>query len=139
MLYCGCASNPPYWRNYPVKRPIDFTISFQFVTAALLVAWVMPPALAQNQPYLDGIVDDWTHHHVIFSNPGTEEEAIEKGKLGEWLNIVSDPRYRMQQTRRYSPFAESTFIDATAPIAGGPVTARSMAAQPAGESSSLPE
>jgi len=116
-----------------VKRHSDFTIrSFQLVAMALVVTWLMPSAFAQSQPYVDGIVDDWTTHHVIFSNPGTEEEAIKRGKLGEWQNIVSDTRYRMQQARRYGPFAESTITRGSAPPAGQPVTGvpLPMAAQP---------
>jgi len=52
---------------------------------------------------LQGVVDDWSHHHLIFSNPGTEEEAIKNGRHDEWLRIVNDPRYIMQQLKRRSP------------------------------------
>jgi hypothetical protein len=76
-------------------------ISFRFAAMALLLACVTAPALAQEQSYSDGIVDDWTHHHVIFANPGTLEEAMKKGKYQDWLRIVNDPRYQMQQVRRY--------------------------------------
>ena len=123
-----------------MKRSGDFALNdFRFVAAGLLLAWVMRPALAQNQPYVEGIVDDWTTHNVIFSNPGTEEEAIKNGKLGEWLNIVNDVRYRMQQARRYGPFVGSTVTDAITPVAREPETSRSTPAQPAAESPSLPE
>ena len=54
----------------------------------------------QNPPPGGSLVDDWTHHHVIFSDPGTEQDAIKKGTHEEWLRIVNDPRYRMQQIRR---------------------------------------
>ncbi|HEV2381843.1 MAG TPA: hypothetical protein VG206_18900 [Terriglobia bacterium] len=47
-----------------------------------------------------GIPDDWTHHHLVFSNPGTEEQAIENGTHDRWLRIVNDPRYIMQQLKR---------------------------------------
>lgn len=50
-----------------------------------------------------GIVDDWTNHHLVFSNPGTEEDAIRDGRYEAWVRIVNDPRYIMQQLRRRSP------------------------------------
>jgi hypothetical protein len=52
---------------------------------------------------IQGLPDDWTHHHLVFSDPGTEEEAIAKGRHEEWLRIVNDPRYIMQQLRRHAP------------------------------------
>ena len=47
-----------------------------------------------------GLVDDWTHHHLIFSNPGTAVEALAQGRLEQWYRIVNDPRYIMQQAKR---------------------------------------
>jgi hypothetical protein len=47
-----------------------------------------------------GYVDDWTHHHVVFSNPGTREEAVRNGTLDKWTQITSDPRYKLQQLKR---------------------------------------
>jgi hypothetical protein len=66
----------------------------------------MTPALApQNQSWNGGVVDDWTQHHVIFTNPGTLEEAFRKGAYQDWQRIVTDPRYQMQQARRYGASA----------------------------------
>ena len=47
-----------------------------------------------------GLVDDWTHHHLIFSNPGTFTEAIAQGRYTQWYRTVSDPRFAMQQLKR---------------------------------------
>jgi hypothetical protein len=47
-----------------------------------------------------GLPDDWTHHYLVFSNPGTEQQAIEGGKHEQWLNIVNDPRFILQQIKR---------------------------------------
>lgn len=49
-----------------------------------------------------GIVWDWTHHHVVFSNPGNGDDAMRKGTYERWLKITSDPRYLMQQQERGS-------------------------------------
>jgi hypothetical protein len=60
---------------------------------------VLSPALAQELT-ITGIPDDWTHHHIVFSNPGTEAEAIKNGTHDRWLRIVNDPRYQLQQLQR---------------------------------------
>jgi hypothetical protein len=86
-----------------MKRPLDFAIySLRFVAVALLVAYAMTVAPAQqNLPYGGGgIVDDWTTHHVVFSNPGTLMDAMMNGRRQEWEHIVRDPRYRMQLIRQ---------------------------------------
>jgi len=49
-----------------------------------------------------GVPSDWSHHHLIFSNPGTEEDAIANGTHDRWLKIVNDPRYILQQMKRSS-------------------------------------
>lgn len=45
-------------------------------------------------------VDDWSHHHLVFSNPGTEEESWQRGDHDRWLQITSDPRFKLQQLKR---------------------------------------
>jgi hypothetical protein len=47
-----------------------------------------------------GLVDDWSHQHLIFSNPGTAVEALAQGRFQQWYRIVNDPRYIMQQAKR---------------------------------------
>ena len=44
--------------------------------------------------------DDWTHHRLIFSNPGTAEAAMQRGDYFHWLKVVNDPRFILQQTKR---------------------------------------
>jgi len=47
-----------------------------------------------------GVPSDWTHHHLIFSHPGTADDAILTGTYERWLKIVADPRYILQQQKR---------------------------------------
>jgi hypothetical protein len=49
-----------------------------------------------------GVVDDWSHHHLIFSNPGTFADAMKTGSFLQWYKIVNDPRFQMQQMKRSS-------------------------------------
>src|ERR1019366_6522083 len=44
--------------------------------------------------------DDWTHRHLIFSDPGTADEAMRKGTYNRWRKIVNDPRYILQREKR---------------------------------------
>jgi hypothetical protein len=46
------------------------------------------------------VVDDWTRHHVVFSNPGTALEAMSRGEYSRWYKIVNDPRFALQQAKR---------------------------------------
>ncbi len=45
-------------------------------------------------------VDDWSTHHLVFSNPGAREDAVKNGTLDRWTRITNDTRFRMQQGRR---------------------------------------
>jgi len=56
-----------------------------------------------NGASIKGVPDDWTHHHVVFSNPGTERDAIWQGRYQRWQRIVNDPRYVIDQLRRHAP------------------------------------
>ncbi|HLJ76409.1 MAG TPA: hypothetical protein VKT75_03305 [Acidobacteriaceae bacterium] len=74
-----------------------------FATAALALLSVT--LFGQNGPRtgntaLAGVPEDWSSHHVVFADPGTEEAAIQAGRHDVWLRTVNDPRYIMQQIRR---------------------------------------
>jgi hypothetical protein len=45
-------------------------------------------------------IDDWSFHRLIYSSPGTQEDAVKSGKLDKWTAIVNSPRYQMQQAVR---------------------------------------
>lgn len=47
-----------------------------------------------------GVADDWSHHRLVFSSPGTVGDAIRNGWYGRWLEIVNDPRYQLQERKR---------------------------------------
>ncbi len=53
-----------------------------------------------------GIPEDWSTHHVKFSDPGSEADAIRNGTHAQWLRIVNDPRYQMQQLRRSTNWSQ---------------------------------
>ncbi len=71
------------------------------MAAAFLLACLIVPAAAQDETTHNvGLPDDWSHHRLIFSNPGTAGEAMRNGTYDRWLRIQSDPRYLMQQIKR---------------------------------------
>jgi hypothetical protein len=57
---------------------------------------------SKGKAQVTGLPDDWTYRHLIFSNPGTEKEAIRNGTHERWLRIVNDPRFIVQQLKRGS-------------------------------------
>ena len=82
---------------------------FRLGVATVLAAGLATSATAQqSRSEQTGFPDDWSHHHVIFSDPGTKENAIQNGNYEHWLKVQTDPRFQMQQKKRQSaPTAES--------------------------------
>ena len=78
--------------------------------AAAMLAALCTTGFAQERPALQvgstnitGLPDDWSQHRVVYSNPGTEEQAVKGGRYGEWLKTVNDPRYVIHQLKRGLP------------------------------------
>ena len=73
------------------------------LTVVALAAFSIP-ALGQEAANTSApggsYVDDWSHHHLVFSNPGTEEDAVKNGTHKQWQQIVNTPRYQLQQAKR---------------------------------------
>jgi hypothetical protein len=63
-----------------------------------------------------GLVSDWTHRHLIFSDPGAVDDARQNGDYERWLKITNDPRYAMQQLRRGGSGTGSSIEFHPAPI-----------------------
>ena len=49
---------------------------------------------------IQGLPEDWSFHHLVFTDSGSEEDAIAKGRHEEWQRIVSEPRYLFYQMKR---------------------------------------
>jgi len=47
-----------------------------------------------------GVPEDWTHHRVVFSSPGTFDDAMRNGAIDKWSKVENEPRYQIQQLRR---------------------------------------
>ena len=90
------------------SRP-SFKLSI-IAAAFVMLAAYGKPAQAQdsvtinsNYVRITGLPDDWSHHHLVFSNPGTEQDAIRNGRDEQWHRIVNDPRYVIHQLKRGLP------------------------------------
>jgi hypothetical protein len=72
------------------------------------------PAIAQEtaieSPNSGGFVEDWSTRHVVYSNPGTEQDALKNGRYNEWLKIVNEPRFIMQQQKRGATALQPTLV-----------------------------
>ena len=89
------------------------TSSLNLWTATLLLLMLSAaaiPALGQQNPgvivggtRITNSVDDWSHHRLVFTNPGTADEAIKNGTYDKWLKVVNEPRYVMQQLKKNAP------------------------------------
>jgi hypothetical protein len=56
--------------------------------------------LGQTAPAPTWVTDDWSQHHLVFSNPGTMTNAVSTGTLAHWSSITNDLRYQIQQRNR---------------------------------------
>ncbi len=95
---------------------------FRLGVATVLAVGLATSAMAQqSRSEQTGFPDDWTHHHIIFSDPGTKENAIQNGNYEHWLKVQTDPRFQMQQKKRQSaPAPESYQIGEAAGLGQSP-------------------
>ena len=63
-----------------------------------------------------GLVDDWSTHHLIFSNPGTAADALAHGRFEQWFRTINDPRFLMQQMKRSHQHLATGAIAAQSPL-----------------------
>src|SRR3974390_2758667 len=92
-----------------------FCLATVLVLTKTVLAQEATPVAGNGNPELDpvvrrniedwaiqqrGFVDDWTHHHLVFTNPGTEQDALSSGNYEQWLSIVNEPRFTLQQMKR---------------------------------------
>ncbi len=74
-----------------------------FVLAAIGGMFLLAgPAVVEGNSGVSalGTSDDWTHHHLIFSHPGSFADAVNRGSFESWYRVVGDPRYMMQLRKR---------------------------------------
>ena len=87
-----------------MKDSAPRNLRLRFGVAALLAVGLTTLALAQQSPIQNGsFVSDWSSQRLIFSNPGTEQEARAHGTYDDWLRVVNNPRYVLQQLQRHAP------------------------------------
>lgn len=77
-----------------------------FSLAVLVLITIGTLAAQEGKDWRGGLVEDWSSRHLIFSNPGTEDDAWQNGKLNNWDRIVNSPRYQMQEIRRKHLWAD---------------------------------
>jgi hypothetical protein len=71
-----------------------------FAVAILFALATASLALHGQTASKHGVPEDWTHHHIVFSAPGTLEDARRHGKQEHWRKINDSPRYQMQQQKK---------------------------------------
>jgi len=99
-------------------NPSNSRLSIATLTLGTIAAFAIPalgqeaPAIHVGSAQITGLPDDWSHRHVVFSNPGTEQEAIGAGRHEQWQRVVNDPRYVVQQLKNGLPVQGPAAIDA---------------------------
>src|SRR5271165_3653615 len=67
------------------------------IFAVTMILAVSSSVLTFGQMPTPGFPYDWSHRHVVFSNPGTLDDAERNGAYSKWSGIVNHPRYQIQQ------------------------------------------
>ncbi|MGA3033731.1 MAG: hypothetical protein ABSD70_10635 [Terracidiphilus sp.] len=67
---------------------------------AVVVCAFTSSTLVRSQASFAGFPEDWSHHHVVFSNPGSADDAVRDGTYAKWSTIVNNPRFQFQEHRR---------------------------------------
>jgi len=91
-----------------------------FLGAALLSAAAFcGPVHSQSAPpvrvsrtTIPDVPDDWSHHYAIFSDPGSEQDAMQSHRYARWQSVVNNPRYVIQQLKRNAQVRGSASWDA---------------------------
>ena len=110
-------------------RPAWPLVSVTFAILALFSLPMHGQSAPAASPLTGSVVDDWSHHRQVFSNPGSEQEAIGNGTYSRWWRIVNEPRYAMQQAKRSlgSKTLDESSVHAVRPIASKGITGNSGA------------
>jgi hypothetical protein len=74
------------------------TSAFRIAGIIVVASLASGPSFAQDEN--DGYPEDWTHHHVVFSDPETLQEASGTGSFDTWYKAVTDPRFNFQHHKR---------------------------------------
>jgi hypothetical protein len=95
------------------KLTLSFAASV-FGCATFLVA--ASPLFGQvGPPVTTGRPTDWTHHRVVFSNPGTLAEADAVGKTAHVKAVLHNTRFMLQQMRQ-NPSARTNLLPGAGPV-----------------------
>jgi len=81
-------------------------MAFAVIIGITVLITGQPPLKLSRQPASQhhvGVVDDWSHHHLVFSNPGTYAQAVKTAaSYAKWLTIRYDTRFILQQMKRHA-------------------------------------
>jgi len=68
-----------------------------------------------------GLPWDWSHRHLVYGNPDTVEEAMQKGTYDQWVKDYRDPRFVSRLVRKMEARAARAPGAAVAKAAARPV------------------
>jgi len=60
-------------------------------------------------------IEDWSTHHMVFSNPGSFAQATQSRSFVDWYKIQMDPRYKMFLAKRNATWTRAAGGASVAP------------------------
>jgi hypothetical protein len=89
-----------------ISKIAIISLAFGVIVGITVLITGQPSSRLIRQPASEhrvGVVDDWSFHHLVFSNPGTYEQAAkDPAALAKWLTIHYDTRFILQQMKRHA-------------------------------------
>ena len=82
------------------SRFVTVLFTLLFAASGLKLRAQEPTPVQVGDTRITGLPSDWSHRHVIFGDPGTEQNSISNGTHDQWNRVVNDPRYIFQQLRK---------------------------------------
>jgi len=85
-----------------MKRSMTFLFVRYAGCALVAMAFSFAAPVSAQGPFFGTMQgpDDWTHHHLVFSNPGTAADALRNGTYDQWLKVAGSDRYILQHAKR---------------------------------------
>jgi hypothetical protein len=93
---CG-GNSTPNPQSQAIRRG---SVAFAFAGVALLAVASLPAFAQAGPPVTTGRPTDWTHHHLVFSDPGPAADKRGKENDPHSQDVRNSTRYALHQMRR---------------------------------------
>jgi hypothetical protein len=96
-------------RTFRLFDPRWLPSAFGLFVSAIAIA---APAQDAQGP-ASGVPQDWSHRHLIYSNPETLDEAVRNGTVKQWTKKANDPRFVLALEKKEKKLKEEKALQSS--------------------------